>query len=92
MTLNVLHSPRGRPRLKAPPAGFKDTGSVVGQVLTEQAHGTVPLFVYFNAELNDHLTCASQAALEYAKTHGYSLVQEEPIGYIFSAPEWSEAL
>ena len=79
-------------RLKSPPAGFKDTGSVVGQVLTQQVHGTVPLFVFHSATLADHLTVASQASLGYAKAHGYALVQEEPIGYVFAAPEWSEAM
>ena len=78
--------------LKVVPDGFVDTGSTVGSVLAEQAHGTVPLFVYFNAELHDHLTCASQQSIAYAKANGYSLVQKAPIGYVYSAPEWSESM
>ena len=74
------------------PDGFADTGSPVGTVLAEQAHGTVPLFVYFNAARGDHLTCASQRSIAYAKANGYSLVQPQPIGYVFAAPEWSESM
>ena len=69
--------------------GFSPSG---GRFFCTHHELLLPLFVYFNAELHDHLTCASQQSIAYAKANGYSLVQKAPIGYVYSAPEWSESM
>ena len=74
------------------PGGYQKTGDAVGQVLTQPAHGTVPLYIYFSAARQDHLTCASAASIAYARANGYTLLRSEPIGYIFADPEWSERM
>ena len=73
------------------PAGYHKAGTV-GVVLAEPVHGTAPLWLYFNAKLNDHLTCAAPGTVAYAKANGYELVQNNPIGYVYAAPEWVESM
>ena len=72
------------------PAGYKKDGTV-GTVLAAEAHGTAPLWLYFNAALQDHLTCALPDTVAYAKANGYVLAQSAPLGYVYTAPEWAES-
>ena len=74
------------------PLGYIDTGVVVGTVLRDQVHGTMPVFVYYNKERHDHLTCASKSSLSYAKNNNYIRVHNEPIGFVYATPEWSESM
>merc|ERR1712238_5335 len=72
------------------PLGYIDTDVVVGTMLTEQAHGTRAVYVYYNTDRQDYLTCASEKSLLFAKKKNYTRISETPIGFLYTHPEWSE--
>jgi len=69
------------------PADFKN-----GFVLSKQAEGTVPLYCYYNAKIQDHATVASDESIQWAKSNGYTTCTEHAggiIGYVYTKPsQW----
>lgn len=75
------------------PVGYIEADVVVGTVLKERAaHGTVAMYVYYNKERQDYLTCASKKSRSFAVNHNYTRIDDTPIGFLYLHPEWSEEM
>jgi hypothetical protein len=73
--------------------GYIEADVVVGTVLKERAaHGTVAMYVYYNKERQDYLTCASKKSRSFAVTQNYPRIDDTPIGFLYRHPEWSEEM
>ena len=73
-------------------AGYKRVSrdGLQGTVLANQAHGTVPLWVYYSAAADDHVTCTLPDTIRWLEDQNYTKLGVEPIGWVFDTPEWWE--
>jgi hypothetical protein len=65
------------------PAGYLSSGYDNGQVFSGQLAGTIPLQLWYNQAVNDHLTVASAEGVAWAKANNYVL-QVPAMGYIYA--------
>ena len=67
------------------PPGYAPAVFSNGVVLSIQKAGTVPLQLWYNDDLGDHITVASQQGISYAQNNGYTLVTAV-LGYVYTSP------
>lgn len=81
-----------QPEGYATPAKLNPAGIVFEKKpLWLSSDDTVPLQVWYNVELKDHLTLVLDSSARWAKANGYSLANAA-IGYVYSSPKPNAAL
>lgn len=69
-----------------PPPGYKFVRTDGYAMTSPSGNFTQPMYLYFNADLNDHVTTTGPQSEARCKSLGYKLVNSTPLAYCYNLP------